>query len=98
MPRSTSLRDTPRTTRSDNAMPVIFHLKEQPTVPLEAEVLSPDAIAELSNTEIRGLTIYHGKRQLPVNDNKDNKNKHNKNQNNHNTKPKNHKNNHAMSK
>ena len=49
-------------------MPVTFRLKEQPTVPLEAEVLSPDAIAELSNSEIRALTIYHGKRQLPVSD------------------------------
>jgi formylmethanofuran dehydrogenase subunit C len=47
-------------------MPVIFHLKQQPTVPLEAEVLSPDVIAHLSNGEIRALTVYHGKRQLPL--------------------------------
>lgn len=47
-------------------MPTIFHLKRQPTVPLEAEVLSPDVIANLSNEEIRSLIVYHGKRQLPL--------------------------------
>jgi formylmethanofuran dehydrogenase subunit C len=47
-------------------MPIFFHLKRQPTVPLEAEVLSPDVVAGLSNAEIRGLTVYHGKRQLPL--------------------------------
>lgn len=47
-------------------MTITFHLKRQPTVPLEAEVLSPDTIAPLSNSEIRSLTVYHGKRQLPL--------------------------------
>lgn len=47
-------------------MPVSFHLKRQPAVPLEAEVLSPDVIAPLTNAEIRALTVYHGKRQLPL--------------------------------
>jgi formylmethanofuran dehydrogenase subunit C len=47
-------------------MPVFFHLKRHPTVPLEAEVLSPDVVANLSNEEIRSLTVYHGKRQLPL--------------------------------
>ena len=47
-------------------MAIIFHLKRQPTVPLEAEVLSPDKLAELSNDEIRSLIVYHGKRQLPL--------------------------------
>ncbi|MBI1311667.1 formylmethanofuran dehydrogenase subunit C [bacterium] len=47
-------------------MPVSFHLKRQPEVPLEAEVLSPDRICQLSNEEIRSLTVYHGKRQLPL--------------------------------
>jgi formylmethanofuran dehydrogenase subunit C len=47
-------------------MPVFFHLKRPPTVPLEAEVLSPDVVADLSNAEIRNLTVYHGKRQLPL--------------------------------
>ena len=47
-------------------MPTFFHLKRQPTVPLEAEVLSPDVVADLSNAEICALTVYHGKRQLPL--------------------------------
>jgi formylmethanofuran dehydrogenase subunit C len=47
-------------------MPTILHLKRQPTVPLEAEVLSPDVVGSLSNAEIRALTVYHGKRQLPL--------------------------------
>jgi formylmethanofuran dehydrogenase subunit C len=47
-------------------MPTSFHLKRQPTVPLEAEALCPDVVAGLSNAEIRGLTVYHGKRQLPL--------------------------------
>ena len=43
----------------------MLHLKliREPTVPLEAEVLSPTKLASLKNAEIRGLTIYHGKRQ-----------------------------------
>lgn len=47
-------------------MPITFRLKRDPTVPLEAEVLSPNTLADLSKDEIRALTIYHGKRQLPV--------------------------------
>lgn len=47
-------------------MPITFHLKRQPTVPLEAEVLSPDTVAPLANAQIRALTVYHGKRQLPL--------------------------------
>jgi formylmethanofuran dehydrogenase subunit C len=49
-------------------MAITFHLKRQPTVPLEAEVLSPDKLSELSNDEIRSLIVYHGKRQLPLGD------------------------------
>lgn len=49
-------------------MPIAFHLKRHPTVPLEAEVLSPDVVAGLSNAEIRALTVFHGKRQLPLGD------------------------------
>jgi formylmethanofuran dehydrogenase subunit C len=47
-------------------MPITFHLKRQPPVPLEAEVLSPDVTEALSNPEICALTVYHGKRQLPL--------------------------------
>ena len=45
-----------------------LRLKEQPTVPLEAEVLSPDALARLSHADICSQTIYHGKRQCRVDD------------------------------
>lgn len=38
-------------------------LKEQPSVPLEAEVLSPDVMVGLSHDEIRALPVFHGKRQ-----------------------------------
>ena len=49
-------------------MPITFSLKREPTVPLEAEVLTPDVVAELSHAEIGALTVYHGKRQLPLSD------------------------------
>lgn len=39
-------------------------LKEQPTVPLEAEVLSPDVLAPLPHAEVRALPVFHGKRRL----------------------------------
>jgi len=39
-------------------------LKEQPTVPLEAEVLSPDRLGSLRHDEVWGLPVLHGKRQL----------------------------------
>ncbi|GIW82843.1 MAG: hypothetical protein KatS3mg105_4650 [Gemmatales bacterium] len=41
-----------------------FTLKRQPTVPLEAECLSPDVVCALSHGEIRSLPVYHGKRRL----------------------------------
>lgn len=47
-------------------MTIHFHLKQQPVVPLEAEVLAPDAVRNLSNSEIRALGILHGKRQVPL--------------------------------
>ena len=47
-------------------MPITLHLKRQPTVPLECEVLSPSVLGELTNGEIGALTVYHGKRQLPL--------------------------------
>jgi formylmethanofuran dehydrogenase subunit C len=47
-------------------MPITFRLKRPPTVPLEADILSPDVTANLSNAEIRSLVVYHGKRQLPL--------------------------------
>jgi formylmethanofuran dehydrogenase subunit C len=47
-------------------MPITLRLVREPTVPLEAEMISPDTLASLSNAEIRSLTVYHGKRQLPL--------------------------------
>lgn len=47
-------------------MTITLTLKQAPAVPLEAEVLSPDTMADLSNSEIRALTVYHGKRQVPL--------------------------------
>jgi formylmethanofuran dehydrogenase subunit C len=43
-------------------------LNEQPSVPLEAEVLSPDVMATLGNGAIQALPVYLGKRQKRVGD------------------------------
>jgi len=37
-------------------------LKQQPTVPLEADNISPDVTAGLTNDAIRALPVYLGKR------------------------------------
>ncbi len=47
---------------------ITLTLKERPTVPLEAEVLCPDALADLSNDEVRASVVYHGKRRCRVDD------------------------------
>src|SRR5262245_14152018 len=47
---------------------IILTLKEQPPVPLEAESISPDVMAPLPNSEIRGLAVFLGKRQCRVDD------------------------------
>jgi formylmethanofuran dehydrogenase subunit C len=43
-------------------------LKEPPSVPLEAELLTPDTVASLSRDEIAALTVYHGKRVCRLDD------------------------------
>ncbi len=43
-------------------------LKEPPAVPLEAEMVTPDVMARLTNAEIRALPVYLGKRQRRVDD------------------------------
>jgi formylmethanofuran dehydrogenase subunit C len=43
-------------------------LKERPTVPLEAEVLAPDVLAPLKNSDVRALPVFLGKRQRRVDD------------------------------
>jgi formylmethanofuran dehydrogenase subunit C len=47
---------------------IALTLREQPVVPLEAEVLSPDVLAHLSNAEICALPVYLGKKQCRVDD------------------------------
>jgi len=42
---------------------VILTLKEQPTVPLEAESINPDLFVEHTHDAIRGLPVFLGKRQ-----------------------------------
>jgi len=53
---------------AEQATGTVLTLKEQPHVPLEAEVLVPDVIAALSHDEIRGLPVILGKRQCRVDD------------------------------
>jgi formylmethanofuran dehydrogenase subunit C len=47
---------------------ITFSLKEEPTVPLEAEALSPDVVAGLRHGEICALPVFLGKRQLRLGD------------------------------
>src|SRR5436190_18398534 len=47
---------------------ITLTLKEQPVVPLESEVLSPDVMASLSNAAIRALPVYLGKTERRVED------------------------------
>src|ERR1700687_4921191 len=47
---------------------ITLTLKEQPNVPLEAESLSPDVMAELRHDAIRALPIFLGKRQCRLDD------------------------------
>jgi formylmethanofuran dehydrogenase subunit C len=46
----------------------ILTLKERPKVPLEAEVITPDVLAPLSNEQIRALPLVLGKRQRRLDD------------------------------
>ena len=43
-------------------------LKEQPSVPLEAEVISPDVLSPLKHDAIRALPVFLGKRQCRLDD------------------------------
>src|SRR5260370_16134470 len=47
---------------------IILTLKEQPSVPLEAEVIAPDVMAGLGHDAIRALPIFLGKRQRRLDD------------------------------
>lgn len=48
--------------------PTLFTLKSRPPVPLEAEAISPDIVAPLTNAEIRALPLVLGKRSRRVDD------------------------------
>jgi formylmethanofuran dehydrogenase subunit C len=54
--------------RSGEKRTITLTLKEQPKVPLEAEAISPDAMAELRHDAIRALPIFLGKRQCRLDD------------------------------
>jgi formylmethanofuran dehydrogenase subunit C len=47
---------------------VRLYLKEEPMLPLEAEVLTPDVIGNLSRKEIQNLPLLMGKRQHTLSD------------------------------
>jgi formylmethanofuran dehydrogenase subunit C len=47
---------------------ITLTLKQQPSVPLEAEVLSPDVLATLRHDEIRAQPVLLGKRQCRLDD------------------------------
>lgn len=47
---------------------ITLTLKEQPSVPLEAESICPDLTAELSHDAIRALPVFLGKRQRRLDD------------------------------
>jgi formylmethanofuran dehydrogenase subunit C len=45
---------------------ITLKLIRQPAVPLEAECLTPDRLVDQSNDQIRAGILYHGKRQVRV--------------------------------
>ena len=47
---------------------ITLTLKEQPAVPLEAEMICPDVMATLSHDAIRELPVFLGKRQRRLDD------------------------------
>lgn len=49
-------------------MPVQLTLHTQPSVPLEAEILTPDRLAGLTDGEVAALPIMHGNRAATVGD------------------------------
>jgi formylmethanofuran dehydrogenase subunit C len=46
----------------------VLTLRERPSVPLEAEVLTPDRVAGLGGDELRALPVVLGKRQRRLDD------------------------------
>ncbi len=58
----------PPPSRPAGTRAITLTLKEQPNVPLEAEVISPDVMADLRHDAIRALPIFLGKRQCRLED------------------------------
>ena len=49
-------------------MALKLKLHTQPDVPLEADCISPDRLGNLSENEIKALTLFHGNRQVQLAD------------------------------
>src|SRR3954447_12812947 len=47
-------------------MALTLTLREEPVVPLEAEVLCPDRLAGAGRSEIEALPVWHGNRRTPL--------------------------------
>ena len=47
---------------------ITLTLRERPSVPLEAETITPDAFVAMSNEQIRASLVYHGKRHCRLDD------------------------------
>jgi formylmethanofuran dehydrogenase subunit C len=55
-------------TNTNDPGAIILTLKEQPSVPLEAETISPNVMAGLAPDDVRALPVYLGKRQRRLDD------------------------------
>jgi formylmethanofuran dehydrogenase subunit C len=53
---------------ADGTRTITLTVKDQPSVPLEAEALSPDVMVELRHDAIRALPVFLGKRQCRLDD------------------------------
>ena len=64
---SDAMQQTPNAILEDAAVPhLVLTLRRLPTVPLEAEVLSPDRLVGLDPSAIAALPVFHGKRSYPL--------------------------------
>ena len=59
---------TPIAPRTRRTRMITLTVKEQPNVPLEAEGISPDVLANRSHDDIRSLPMFLGKRQCRLDD------------------------------
>ncbi len=66
--RAASLATPSSLPRSSGTRTITLTVKEQPNVPLEAEAISPDVMAQLGQEALRALPIFLGKRQCRMDD------------------------------